>query len=155
MEFIINEELTAKCEREDTRSGFRHVGTLYRLGEHVESDKCNYLNRTWESYEFESMLESLAESDEIDETERAQFKAKIAGQFRKDDPAMAQLKSVGMVAALGNMFADKDQSARNDWKERMLKAGLKDNGLIMPDDWDQLDEAEKERRLDGVIDQLV
>jgi hypothetical protein len=33
----------------------------------------------------------------------------------------------------------------------MLKAGLEGRGLIMPDDWDDLSEDEKNRRLDGVI----
>jgi len=33
----------------------------------------------------------------------------------------------------------------------MIKAGLGDKGLIMPEDWDSLDEDTKQARLDGVI----
>lgn len=43
----------------------------------------------------------------------------------------------------------KTKAEANDWKERMLKARL--NGLSMPDNWGQLNEDEKQKRLDGVI----
>lgn len=60
------------------------------------------------------------------------------------------LKSVAMVAKLGEIFCDtpKDQ---NDWKARMLKAGLSNRGLSMPENWDSLSETEKAKRLDGAI----
>lgn len=57
------------------------------------------------------------------------------------------------VMALGDIFGS-DQKESNDWKTRMLKAGLENRGLIMPDDWDTLDEATKERRLNAVIETL-
>ena len=60
------------------------------------------------------------------------------------------LKSVAMIAKMGEFFAE-TQKDKNDWKARMLKAGLQDRGLIMPDDWDELDESEKEKRLNGAI----
>lgn len=63
------------------------------------------------------------------------------------------LKSVAMVMAMGNIFG-KSQKESNDWKARMLKAGLEGRGLIMPEDWNSLDESEKERRLNGVIETL-
>ena len=65
------------------------------------------------------------------------------------------LKTIATVMRLGDIFqSDKaggNQKSRNDWKTRMLKAGLEGRGLIMPDDWDTLDEATKEARMDGVI----
>ena len=64
------------------------------------------------------------------------------------------LKTVAMIANLGNVFG-KTQKEKNDWKARMLKAGLENKGLIMPDDWDNLDEATKEARLNGAIEQLA
>lgn len=60
------------------------------------------------------------------------------------------LKSVAMIASLGNIFAN-TQQGQNDWKVRMLKAGLENKGLIMPEDWNTLDEKTKEERLDGAI----
>lgn len=64
------------------------------------------------------------------------------------------LGSIAMVAKLGDVLCAGDKKAANDWKARMLRAGLEGRGLIMPDDWDSLSEDEKERRLNGVIEQL-
>ena len=40
------------------------------------------------------------------------------------------------------------------WWNKMLKAGLGNKGLEMPEDWDSLSEDEKERRLNGAIGNL-
>lgn len=69
-----------------------------------------------------------------------------------EHPSIDNLSSVAAVMALGDIFSD-DQSGANDWKIRMLKAGVPD-GLIMPEDWDQLSEDDKTARLDGVIKAL-
>ena len=58
-----------------------------------------------------------------------------------------------MVAKMGEVFG-KTQKESNDWKARMLKAGLESKGLIMPDNWDSLSEDDKTRRLDAVISEL-
>jgi len=70
-----------------------------------------------------------------------------------EDQGADNLKTVAMVAALGSVLCQ-DQKSANDWKARMLKAGLEGSGLIMPEDWDGLSEDEKERRLDGAIGEL-
>jgi len=66
------------------------------------------------------------------------------------DEKSSMLKTTAMVMAMGNIFG-KNQKEKNDWKTRMLKAGLENKGLIMPEDWDELDEDEKEKRLSRVI----
>ena len=71
----------------------------------------------------------------------------------KEAEGMAGLRSVGLVAMLGDVFG-KSQKEKNDWKTRMLKAGLESRGLLMPDDWDMLSEDTKEARLNGAISQL-
>ena len=65
-----NRKYQIVCNWESTRNGFKHVATLYaefteynfinakRLNE-IESVKINYLNRTWESFEFESVIKKL------------------------------------------------------------------------------------------------
>ena len=65
------------------------------------------------------------------------------------EEAASMMRTTSMIAAFGNIFCNnaKDQ---NDWKLRMMKAGLP--GLDVPEDWDGLDEAEKTRRLDQIID---
>lgn len=67
-----------------------------------------------------------------------------------EDDKMRDLHTVAMIAQLGEIFGS-SQKQKNDWKARMLKAGLGNSGLIMPDDWDDLSEEEKERRLNGAI----
>ena len=92
------------------------------------------------------------------------FKADSSAQILKDysptkeDKTKTEdcsfLKSVSIIASLGDMFCDKQKDS-NDWKARMLKAGLTNKGLIMPDDWDSLSEDEKEKRLNCVISEGV
>ena len=62
------------------------------------------------------------------------------------------IKTTGIVAALGDLLGGDSKKDKNDWKARMIKAGLGDKGLIMPDDWDSLSEDEKETRLNKVIE---
>lgn len=69
---------------------------------------------------------------------------------REKEAADSMMRSVGTIAAMGAFFTDNQKDA-NDWKARMLKAGLQGKGFQMPEDWDTLSEDEKQRRLDGVI----
>jgi len=50
---------------------------------------------------------------------------------------------------------DEEYHNENNWKARMLKAGLSNQGLIIPEDWDTLSEDDKEARLNKVITQLT
>jgi len=68
----------------------------------------------------------------------------------EDKKANSMLKSIAMVSAIGEIFC-KEKKDKNDWKLRMLKVGLENKGLSVPDDWETLTEDEKERRLNGVI----
>jgi len=79
----------------------------------------------------------------------------IEKRDRKEEPEETggELKTIKMVMTMGNIFG-KDQKEKNDWKARMLKAGLENKGLIMPNDWNQLPEPEKEKRLNKVIANL-
>lgn len=56
-------------------------------------------------------------------------------------------KSASMVAMFGEVIC-KSQKEKNDWKKRMLSAT---GELDFPDDWDDLSEDEKEKRLNNVI----
>ena len=52
-----------------------------------------------------------------------------------------------MVAMFGELLCD-NQKEKNDWKKRMLDA----TGLLnFPEDWDDLSEDEKQKRLDKAI----
>jgi hypothetical protein len=80
--------------------------------------------------------------------------AKIKGDFLpepKQDNSF--LKTVSMVAAMGAVLCRPGKET-NDFQSRILKAGLGNRGLIMPDNWNELPEEEKTRRLAGAIGSL-
>lgn len=66
-------------------------------------------------------------------------------------PLGSVIRSTCAIAKLGEFMGATSQKSSSDWKARMLKAGLASRGLIMPDNWDELPEDEKQRRLDAVI----
>ncbi len=68
-----------------------------------------------------------------------------AGQIRRD------FQFIAGCAKVGDIFGE-TQAEKNNWKARMLKAGLP--GIQMPDDWSALSEAEQSRRLDNTIAEL-
>lgn len=44
------------CEWKNTRNGFKHECRLFKNGTFETSATCNYINRTWESYEYQSVM---------------------------------------------------------------------------------------------------
>ena len=151
--FKITPEIEVACSSEDTRYGFRHLATLFRKGKEIAKGKCCYYNRTWESYQFQSVLYNVVAQAEKQKVLTEQ-EIKICNEFIKGNHTdWSGFKMVGSVAKLGEIFCS-DQKAKNDWKKRMIQAGLGNAGLQIPDDWDQLNEDEKEKRLNLVIKQL-
>ena len=150
--FKINDKITVVARSEKTRNGFKHVVDLYIDGDLVDSAKVNYLNRTWESYEYQTALKKLIEdTTHLSEEEKGQ-----GMQFTKDRITVERKKveedfgRIGAIAKMGDIFGQTIKE-KNVWKTRMLKAGLENKGLIMPEDWDTLDEKTKTERLDAVI----
>lgn len=147
--FKINDHLSIVCSWKKTRNGFKHEASLLKDGQEIDSTKVCYLNRTWERYEYQTAMQKL-----LDRTDLITAEEKKAFIENPDnDRASKELHATAAIAALGDIFG-KSQKEKNDWKERMLKAGLGNSGLIMPDDWDTLSEDEKERRLNGAIQSL-
>jgi len=148
--FKITKDIEVVCESQKTRNGFRHLATLMRNGNEEASGKCCYLNRTWEKYEFQSVLYKVVENDEcLSEEEKKICKDFIEG----DHTDWSDFKMVNQIAKLGEIFCD-NQKDKNDWKTRMLKAGLGNKGLDIPDNWDNLPENEKTARLKKVTELL-
>ncbi|MAH48581.1 hypothetical protein CMI37_22340 [Candidatus Pacearchaeota archaeon] len=144
--FKISKEIEVKCNSKSTSSGFRHLATLLRNGIEVADAKCTYQNRTWERYEFQSVLSEVVEKASLSEAENKLCRDFIEG----DQTDWSGFKATAMVAKIGDILCD-NQKDKNDWKARMLKAGLGNQGLVMPDDWDSLDEDTKQARLDSII----
>ena len=70
--------------------------------------------------------------------------AKVKPKEKESNP----LALLGMVSALGDIMTDNKKES-NKWKERFI---MKQEGIIKPDNWNELTEQEKEKRLNGVID---
>ena len=148
--FKITEELEIVCRSESTRYGFRHLATMLRNGSEIQEGKCTYQNRTWERYEFQSVLYRVVEKAHKNKV-ISNEEEKVCQEFIKGDHTdWSMFKATKMIAQMGELLCD-NQKDKNDWKARMLKAGLGNKGLTMPEDWDSLSEDEKTARLDKVI----
>jgi hypothetical protein len=146
-EFRITDKISIICVSESTRSGFRHVASLLLNGSSCDSTKICYYNRTWERYEFESVLSRLIEKTKM----LSDDEKKVCNAFiSKDNTDWSRFNSTASIAKLGEIFCE-SKKEKNDWKARMLKAGLGNSGLEMPEDWETLDEDTKEQRLNAVI----
>lgn len=45
-----------------TRSGFKHITNVYLDGDFIHTQTAHYLNRTWESYRFQSVMKQAMRS---------------------------------------------------------------------------------------------
>lgn len=148
--FKIDDHITIGTRYGDSRNGFNHFASLFIDGHEIETVKNHYINRTWESYTYQSVMQRLIEKTKaLNPAEKAKAKAYL----EQDHTDNSMLKTIAMVSSLGEIFGQ-TQKEKNDWKTRMLKAGLGNSGLEMPEDWNTLPEPEKERRLNAAITQL-
>lgn len=148
----IDDRTSVECYYIKTRYGFKHEVKLVRDGRYEQFAKVCYYNRTWESFEYETAIGNLLYKSPFytkDET------AEIMGRLRRGEHEAINRRfgMISAIAQLGGLLTD-DQKAQNDWKERMIKAGLGD-GLIMPDNWASLSEDERQKRLDHVITSMA
>ena len=151
-EFKINKNISVICEAKKTRNGFKHEATLLINGDERDKVKICYLNRTWESYEFESVIEKLLDKTSyLSKAQKSKFLNKTKIQSRKESEEM--FGAIGLIAKMGDIFG-KTEKEKNDWKKRMLTAGLGKQGLEFPEDWDGLSEEEKKVRLNGAIETI-
>lgn len=150
--FRVNDDVSIICQWIKTRYGFKHEASYRDHSWATRKTKCCYYNRTWESFEYESVLKQALEAfSPLSEEQQKVVLEAWRTDNRKEVDAM--FGSIALVAQIGNLLCD-SQKEKNDWKARMLKAGLGNQGLSMPEDWETLSEEEKERRLDNVINEL-
>lgn len=142
-------EIVAHWEK--TRSGFRHIAVLMKDGQEIDKTKVTYQNRTWESYEFETAIKKLL--DQNNSLSDAEKKTFLINAERKDRAEVDErFGNIAKIAKMGE-FLTSNKKESNDWKKRMIKAGLGE-GIQMPEDWDNLSEDEKETRLNAVISHM-
>ena len=63
--FTVNDRITIVAEFKNTRSGFKHVAHLFLGDNEVEETKVCYLNRTWESYQYQTVIHKLIEKSKF------------------------------------------------------------------------------------------
>ena len=149
--FVISESTQIHCYVYETRSTWGHVAKLMVNGQEVNRCKIRYHNRTWESFEFESVIYNLLHKTKvIPEDQVKQYMEHWEKGNREE--VLGNFRMIGMVAKMGELLAG-DKKEQIDWKQRMIKAGLGEN-ICLPSDWNDLDDDEKERRLNKVIEEL-
>ncbi len=149
--FKVTKNITIECDWKKTSYGFKHEARLLVNGREHERAKVCYYNRTWESFEYESVIAKvLSKTNLVSKRMKTIFLKRERGEYKKS--VQKSFGLISSIAKLGDVFCD-NQKDSNTWKARMLKAGLGD-GLIMPEDWNSLNENEKERRLNNVIQSI-
>lgn len=58
----LNESIEIVCESAGTRNGFKHTAVLIKNGLEYDRAKCCYINRTWESYRYRTVMQKLVEN---------------------------------------------------------------------------------------------
>jgi hypothetical protein len=147
--FKVNDNTEIVCKYSSTRNGFCHRATLFVNEEKKCSAVASYLNRTWESYEYESVLRKLLDKAKI--TSKEESKALLEAWGKNPNlNGMGALGALASVAMMGEVLCD-TLKEKNDWKARMLSTK---SGFSFPENWNELSEEEKKRRLDGAIESL-
>ena len=156
--FPINDSYQINCYYDRTRYGFRHIAKLMRIkdsagaSDYTEIDRAKvcYYNRTWESFEYETVISCLLDRAKIMTKEQ---KAEYMSALRRGELSRinAMFGFIGAMAQASSLLADSPKEA-NDRKEGVLKSALGSQGLIMPDTW-QNEEA-RTSALDGAIKML-
>jgi len=70
--FNLDNEYNIVCNWENTKYGFRHLAVLHKNGFEIARDKACYYNRTWERFEFETVLMDIISKNFTGE-ERVKF----------------------------------------------------------------------------------
>ncbi len=74
--FKVNDKVQIVCDSVGTRYGFKHDAKLFVNGFEREKAKCCYYNRTWERFEFQSVvLKLIDQTDQLTEEQKEQFRA--------------------------------------------------------------------------------
>ena len=71
-----------ECESKSTRNGFRHIATLRIDGYKICTASCIYINRTWECFEYASVLyKILDKTDALTKRQKTLFHKKYDGKY--------------------------------------------------------------------------
>ena len=77
--FRMNDKYSIVCETHNTSyGGFKHTATLMQNGLEITDTKICYHNRTWESYQYQSvLLQLLDKTNVLTDKEKRRFRNKV------------------------------------------------------------------------------
>ncbi len=152
--YSFGEGYQVNCRSEKTRYGFRHLCELTKDYNVIAKTKACYYNRTWEAYEFQSVIHQAINAAFDNRTRAQQKKGQeinpLIKQYCDEVDARARgieakkFDPVKMVCAVGALLTDNPEERAN-WDKRMLSTIP---GIDFPDDFDSLPVEEQQRRLD-------
>ena len=67
--FKISKTIEIECESKSSKMGFNHIARLKINGLEIRKDIINYYNRTWESFEYESVILKILVNANYSKTE--------------------------------------------------------------------------------------
>lgn len=143
--FKFGKGFSVVCSFHKTRTGFKHEAEIISpKGYGLLRVKCCYQNRTWESYEYQSVIRKAINT---------YFEPKAAKRYLKAIDAKARgivkkrFDPVKAICAMGEIMCDStDEKAK--WKKRMVGTI---EGISFPEGFDKLPAEEQLRRLDGAL----
>jgi len=147
--FNVSPSIKIDAVSEKTAMAFRHLATVYKNGSQVGFGRIPYQNRTWESFEFQSVMEKAVRGSSLSSDEKANTLKWLQG----DRTDWSDFKMTGMIAGLGDIMATTPKE-KVAWKTRMLKAGLGHKGLDIPENFGGGDVNVQNKILDQVIGQI-
>ena len=156
--YNFGEGYQVNCRSEKTRYGFRHLCELTQNYNVLAKTKACYYNRTWEAYEFQSVIHQAIGIAFGAGGRRKNTPDQIAliKQYKDEIDARARgieakrFDPVKMVCAFGALLTSNPEERAN-WDKRMLSTIP---GIDFPDDFDQLPVEEQQRRLDKATEVL-
>ena len=125
----------------------------YRQNLNVEGNKVYSYNTHVATIDRNKLIKhgwwSVTTSKHINYVAREYGLTVVDGEKQKatEDNTSSHLKSVAMVSAFGDILCNTPQE-KNNWKKRMMSTV---QGIDFPEDFDNLPEKEKTRRLDGAL----
>lgn len=67
--FKINDKISVQCEYYENSRHWGHRAELYFYDRYIGKTTITYYNRTWEAYEFQSVLRQIANKNELTKEE--------------------------------------------------------------------------------------
>lgn len=111
---VNGEEIEFRCYTTDTRSGFCHTAHLMGWKYDITDTKASYYNRTWERFEYESVLKRAIEKLPTD------VRQQVYDQIIDGKAAEEEQKAEEQFEA----FKSLHESLSDENKERLAKSGI-------------------------------